>query len=145
MKFINFIKDELMTFLRSNYRVDDTNLTLSGHSLGGLLALYTLFSEPQLFSNYIASSPYTYYDLEELLSLEQANQSKIEEANCRVFISFGAKEEEEKYIVPNTIILNQLKQRDSNYINLNFRIFEDGVHFSTPSEAMAYGLLHAFK
>jgi predicted alpha/beta superfamily hydrolase len=144
-KFLNFLKVELMPYLESHYRVDSSSRTLYGHSFGGLFTLYTFFTEPRLFSNYIASSPYTYYNIEELLSLEEENRSKIDEANCKLFISFGATEDEEKYIVPNTKLINHLQQRDSNYINLKFRIFEEGVHFSTPAEGMAYGIMHSFK
>ncbi len=144
-EFLNFIKEELMPFLECEYRIDKSNLTLSGHSLGGLFTLYTLFSESHLFSNYIASSPYTSFNVEELLSLEEKNKSKIEITDCRLFISFGETEDEEKYVNPNNKIVNQLKQRGADYINLKFRIFEEGLHFSTPAEGMTYGLLHAFK
>ena len=144
-KFSNFLKDELIPFLESNYRMDPSNRTLNGHSLGGLFTLYTLFSEPELFKNYIASSPYTSFDLEELFSLEEKNKSKIANANRRLFISFGGIEDKDQYVMPIKKIVNKLKQRGRDYIDLEFRIFEEGVHFSTPSEAMAYGLLHAFK
>lgn len=143
--FLSFLKDELIPFVESNYRIDYSNRTLNGHSLGGLFTLYTLFSEPQLFKNYIASSPYTSYDVDELLLLEEKNKSEIDKASCRLFISFGETEDEERYALPNTKIINHLGQRGSDYINLKFRIFDEGVHFSTPSEAMAYGLIHAFR
>ena len=145
VEFLKFMKEELMPYLESNYRMDRSNLTLSGHSLGGLFVLHTLFTEPQLFSNYIASSPYTSYDVEELLFWEEENKSQIKEANCILYISYGSNEDEKKYKKPNNRIVDRLKQRDSSYINLKFRIFEDGVHLSTPSEAMTYGLLHTFK
>lgn len=144
-KFLNFMKYELTPYLESNFRIDNSSKTIYGHSFGGLFTLYTFFSEPQLFSNYIASSPYTYFNVEELLSLEEENRSKIDEANCKLFISYGAAEDFDKYVNPINKIVERLKQRDSSYINLNFRIFEEGVHFSTPSEAMAYGLMHSFK
>ena len=144
-EFLYFLKDELFPFLESNYRIDINNRTLNGHSLGGLFALYTLFSEPQLFQNYIASSPYTYFDVNELLSSEDKNKTDIEGSNRRLFISFGSNEEKERYVAPITKIVNHLQRRDPSYIDFKFRIFEEGVHFSTPAEAMAYGLIHAFK
>jgi predicted alpha/beta superfamily hydrolase len=142
--FLSFLKDELIPFLESEYRMGVKNRTLSGHSLAGLFILNTLFSEPHLFENYIASSPYTLFDVDHLLSLEAQNNSEIADADCRLFISFGEKEEE-KYHIPNTIIVNQLKRRGSDYLDLKFRIFKEGVHFSTPAEAMSYGLMHSFK
>jgi predicted alpha/beta superfamily hydrolase len=144
-KFLNFMKEELMPFLESEYRIDKSNLTLSGHSLGGLFVLYSLFSEPYLFSNYIAGSPYTSYNVDELVELEKDNECEIRESKSKLFISFGAEEDEEKYLIPNNRIVNRLQQRDSSFINLKFRIFEEGIHFSTPAEAMAYGLMFMFE
>jgi predicted alpha/beta superfamily hydrolase len=143
-EFLNFIKEELMPFLELKYRMDNSNLTLSGHSLGGLFALYTLFSEPHLFSNYIAGSPYISLDVEELLLLEEENKSQIEEAKCSLFITYGSNEEEENYQQPNNKIVDRLLHRDSSYIDFKFKIFEEGNHFSTPAEALAYGLLYTF-
>ncbi len=143
--FKKFLEDELIPYLESKYRIDASNRTLSGHSLGGLFTLYTLFTEPQLFSNYIASSPYISYDVDKLLSLEEKNNCEIDGAGCKLFISFGEDEDREGYDLPISRIVNQLRLRDSNYIKLDFRIFEEGIHFSTPSEAMVYGLLHSFK
>lgn len=143
--FLNFIKDELLLYLEANYRINKSKRTLSGHSLGGLFVLYTLFSEPKMFSNYIASSPYISKDLDELLVLEEENKSIIEETGCNLFMSHGALEDEGKYKIPINKIVNRLKQRGSSYINFKFRIFEEGVHFSTPSEALVYGLLHSFR
>ena len=80
-KFLNFLKVELMPYLESHYRVDSSSRTLYGHSFGGLFTLCTFFTEPRLFSNYIASSPYTYFNVEELLSLEE--EKLISEDDCK--------------------------------------------------------------
>ena len=144
-KFLEFIKKELIPFICSRYRLDSTRLTLSGHSLGGLFVLYTLFSEPELFSNYISSSPYTFYDLEKMLSLEEKNRNKIKGSNSRLSISTGANEDKKEYFEPINKILNRLRQRDSSYIKINFKVFEDGFHFSTPAEALTYGLIFSFE
>jgi predicted alpha/beta superfamily hydrolase len=55
-KFLTFIRSELMPFVNRKYPSSGNNV-LFGHSYGGLFALYTLFTQPDLFQSYIASDP----------------------------------------------------------------------------------------
>lgn len=144
-KFLQFIKKELIPFLSSQYRLDKSKLTLSGHSLGGLFVLYTLFSEPDLFSNYISSSPYVFQDIDKLLLLIYKNEIKIQDSNSRLFISVGANEEEKEFKDPINKIVNKLNQIDSQSFKLKLKIFEDGSHFTTPAEGLTYGLIFSFE
>lgn len=143
--YLQFIKNELLPLLSAAYRIDKTNMTLSGHSLGGLFVLYTFFKEPELFSNYISSSPYTYYDLETLLSLEEKSQNNFKSIRRRLFISNGANEDEKKYGKPINQIVNRLKQSESDHFKMYYKVFDDGTHFTTPSEALSYGLKFCFE
>ena len=56
-KFLSFMKNELFPFIEANYKADKNNRTLMGCSLGGLFTLYTLFTQPELFTGYAAASP----------------------------------------------------------------------------------------
>ena len=56
-RFLDFVREELMPFVRSNYRVDPEGATITGHSAGGLFVVYTLFEQPDIFDRYIAGSP----------------------------------------------------------------------------------------
>ncbi|PCJ22620.1 MAG: hypothetical protein COA96_13845 [SAR86 cluster bacterium] len=51
-----FFKSELFPFIEKNYRVRPYKI-LVGHSLGGLFAIHTLTTRPELFNAYIAISP----------------------------------------------------------------------------------------
>jgi len=144
-KFLEFLKSELLPLMSTKYRLDNTQFTFSGHSLGASFVLHTLFSEPELFSNYISSSPYLFYAQEKLLSLEAKNMDRIKDSDCKLFISLGANEEQKEYFQPINKIVTQLKQRDSSYLKMNFKVFEQGVHFSTPAEALTYGLIFCFE
>ena len=53
---LKFFRDELMPFIERSYRTSGYNI-LSGHSVRGLFTLYALFTQPDLFSAGIASSP----------------------------------------------------------------------------------------
>jgi len=55
-KFVAFLKAELIPYMDSNWRTNGFRV-FSGHSLGGLTAMYILFEQPALFDAYIAISP----------------------------------------------------------------------------------------
>ena len=54
--FQRFLKDELLPHIESHFNTHPYRI-LIGHSLGGLFALHTLTSMPDLFNGYIAISP----------------------------------------------------------------------------------------
>lgn len=68
--FIRFIENELQPLIESNYKTN-SNKTIIGQSLGGLLATEILLKKPDLFSNYIIISPSLWWDSQSLLNYEQ--------------------------------------------------------------------------
>jgi len=54
---LKFLKEELIPFVEKNYRTNSFRI-LHGHSVGGLFTMYTLFNYPDLFTAYIAGSPW---------------------------------------------------------------------------------------
>ena len=54
---LKFFKEELIPFVEKNYRTNDFRV-LYGHSVGGLFTMYALFNYPDLFTAYIAGSPW---------------------------------------------------------------------------------------
>ncbi len=54
---IKFLKEELIPFVEKHYRTNAFRI-LYGHSVGGLFTMYTLFNYPDLFTAYIAGSPW---------------------------------------------------------------------------------------
>lgn len=54
--FLRFLADEVLPMVDGSYRTAPYRI-LSGHSLGGLLAVHAMIERPDLFSAYIAISP----------------------------------------------------------------------------------------
>jgi len=54
---LKFFSEDLIPYINGNYRTAGFNI-LCGHSVGGLFTMYALFTRPDLFSGYIASSPW---------------------------------------------------------------------------------------
>ncbi len=54
--FMEFLRQELIPLIETDYRSDPTDRTLLGHSMGATFALYTLFHYPDLFQRCVAAS-----------------------------------------------------------------------------------------
>ncbi len=55
--FRDFMAEELVPFIDKTYATLPGHRTYFGHSGGGLLGLFTLCTRPELFRNYVVSSP----------------------------------------------------------------------------------------
>ncbi len=56
-KFLEFIVDELATYVESEYRVNDQKV-ITGYSMAGNFVIYTFLKEHIYFDSYISGSPY---------------------------------------------------------------------------------------
>jgi hypothetical protein len=55
--FLDLIEQRVLPDVRQRIPVDASRSTLWGHSYGGLLVMYTLFTRPALFARYAAADP----------------------------------------------------------------------------------------
>src|SRR5687768_11748189 len=60
-RFLDFISTEVMPYVEKNYRTQPYRV-FAGHSFGGLLAMHTFFTRPELFNSVIAVSPTLTWD-----------------------------------------------------------------------------------
>lgn len=86
--FINFIEKELQPFINSNYKVSDKKYII-GQSLGGLLASEILLKKPELFTNYIITSPSLWWDNETLLLNASKDLSNQKDIKLNVYLAVG--------------------------------------------------------
>ncbi|MBK7104867.1 MAG: alpha/beta hydrolase [Ignavibacteriae bacterium] len=139
INFLNFIKKELIPFVDKNYKTNDVRI-LNGFSLGGLFTTYTLLKEKNLFSSYIAGSPYLKSDIDSLLKITTG----FENFDGKLFITFGELESEIDYKIPIKNLVDELHKNVKNETKIKLQIFENGTHFTTPAEALTYGLKFIF-
>jgi predicted alpha/beta superfamily hydrolase len=141
-KFLSFMKKELFPFIETNYKADGNNRTLMGCSLGGLFTLYTLFTQPELFSGYAAASPAVGWDKEVLYKYEKEFSSKKLTSPVRVYMTVGDVERSrpayEKFAA---------KMNTSHYssVSLQSKILENTGHSGTKSETYGRGMQYVFE
>jgi predicted alpha/beta superfamily hydrolase len=87
-KFLKFIETELIPLVESKYRTQPYRV-LAGHSLGGLFAVNTMLTRPELFNSYIAVSPSLQWDNFVLLGRVKEFFNTRKELNRTLFTSLG--------------------------------------------------------
>lgn len=97
-RFLDFIEKDLKPLIAAKQPVDAKRQALFGHSFGGLFVLRALFTRPEAFSTYLASSPSIWWNgkrvLDELPSLQHLQQKLEGRPLPRVQVSVGALEDD---------------------------------------------------
>lgn len=142
-KFLAFIREELMPFLETTYRVDSADKTLLGDSLSGLFALYTLFHQPDSFDRYIIGSPSVFWD-NKIVNIYEAEYAAAQTSlPAKVFMSTGSLEGDEP-IADILALAETMQSRDYKGLDLTTHVFEDETHVSVAPATFSRGLRIVF-
>ena len=143
-KFRDFLKEELIPYIENTYRTIPDERTISGYSLGSLFAIYSLFTEPDLFNNYIIGSPHLSWDEYRIFTVQEEAFEKMDDIEAKVFISVGSEEDEEKYFNPIDEMVTLIDEKGYDNLKMETKVFDGGTHLICPPEALAYGLVSVF-
>jgi hypothetical protein len=91
-KFLQFIKQELIPAIESEFKADPKKRILVGHSDGGLFAAFALFEEPGLFESYIVGSPGGYVSCD-VFKQEEQFAKRHKKLHAKVHLWVGGSEE----------------------------------------------------
>ncbi len=103
-KFNDFISNQLIPYIDSNYKTNKTNRSLLGHSFGGYFTLYALLNQAEnnkkVFANFAAASPSLWYSKFYLNQLPDKLKSRKTTDTLNVFATVGGLENTEWDITP---------------------------------------------
>lgn len=142
--FQKFINDELIPYVDGNFRTIIEDRTISGYSLGGLFALYSLFTQPGIFNKYIVGSPYLIPDDFVIFDYEEQASSTLNDLSAKVFLSVGSEASEEKYFNPIDELVTIIQTHDYPDLTLETKVFDGSDHLVGPPEVIAHGLISVF-
>jgi len=142
--FLNFLNGQLIPYIDLKYRTFPDDRTINGYSIGGLFALYTLFTKPETFSGYIIGSPSLTWDNYSIFSYEENSFEKIGEMKISLFISVGSEESDEKYFSPIDKLVTQIQERNYSGLKLEAKVFDGSTHLMGPPESLTHGLFSIF-
>ena len=86
--FLKFIEAELIPQIEKQYRVQPYRI-LAGHSFGGLFAIHSMISKPELFNSYVAVSPSLQWENGEALKRAEDYLKNQKELKATLFVSIG--------------------------------------------------------
>ncbi|OTA67371.1 IroE protein [Hypoxylon sp. EC38] len=172
-EFIGFINDRVKPFVRqrlaSTRGVDVQKEALYGHSYGGLFCLHALFTCPDMFDCFIASSPSIWWNKEFILSEEEAfrkdREKMLDIRRPSLMIFAGGQEQnppqrrgepDEKYeerrklhndrrMVSNVRDMSRRLEASGNLQNISSHIYEGEDHGTVISCSLNRGLTTFFE
>jgi predicted alpha/beta superfamily hydrolase len=140
--FLQFLRDELKPAIDSKYNTLPGDATLTGHSLGGLLALYVLFQESNLFQRYVIGSPSIAFDNKSILNSLNTFANVNTDLPARVFMGVGGNEEFE--VTDMLALADTLTSYEYSSLRLSTRVFENETHLSMIPFFLSIGLRAVF-
>jgi predicted alpha/beta superfamily hydrolase len=143
--FLNFLNDQLIPYIDSKYRTIPDDRIVNGYSIGGLFALYTLFTKPETFNGYIIGSPNLSWDNYSIYNFEENSAEKIGDKKIKIFISIGSEESEERYFDPVDSLVTIIQQKNYPGLELESKVFDGSTHLMGPPESLTHGLISVFR
>ncbi len=147
--FLRFLGDELIPHIDSSYRTLPFRV-LTGHSLGGLIALHDLLSESAAFNAYIAIDPSLWWDSQVLVERAKELLFRKKTTYNRVYLSLAhnlPSEDFDASIHDNAVRafgkLLDATRSDGQRSKLQY--FEEEDHGSVPLLSLYNGLLFVFE
>ena len=131
--YLQFLERELMPFVTSNYRVDVSDRTLAGYSLGSLFVLYALFQKPGLFNRLIAIDGID----DSILVMEAAFRAAHSTLPGRLFVSSGEDD--------MSGFADKMAQQGYSGFTVEHAKLNSIGHFAVGAEGLTKGLVSVFR
>jgi predicted alpha/beta superfamily hydrolase len=126
----DFLADELIPRINSDYRVDHDSSLVLGQSLGGQFTLYTALTRPSLFSRYLSINPALHRNAEYFVSLEPADR----DAPTPILLTRSSEERPALVVALDEWLLGRSDaQRDA--LALDIEVLEGEHHASSAPSA----------
>lgn len=139
--FLQFIETEVIPLVEKNYRTQPFRI-IAGHSLGGMLAVYSFVARPDLFNAYIAASPHLQWDNNAVIKRAEESFKQNRDWKKTMFLCIG---DEPDYVNSFNTFQDLLKKAKPKNFEYEFRQFKGENHGSVVLPAYYAGLRKVFE
>lgn len=140
-KFLDFLEKEVIPLVEKNYRTQPFRV-FAGHSLGGLTAVYTFVSRPDLFNAYIAAGPVLNWDNDLVIKRAEEVFKQNRDWKKTMFVGLGNEPDLAKGFNAFQSLLKRVKPKNFEY---EFQEFPKENHGSVVLAAYYAGLRKIFE
>lgn len=139
--FLQFLSEELVPYINTNYRTLPDENALMGRSFGGLFALYALFKQPDTFTRYFVGSPSLWWHT--IFDIEKDCFSSHDDLKAWLFMAIGG--EEPDFMISDMYkMVSTLKGRNYPSLEIVTHFFPGESHMSVIPAFISRGLKAAF-
>lgn len=147
--YLTFLKQAVMPLVETRYRVDRADRTLAGQSYGGLFGLWVAFHEPELFRNYVLTSPSIWFADRAVLQSEVAYAATHKDLPARIYLATGSREHpgpggcadcDNDMVADQSRLTAILKSRAYPSLQIRTNVVDDGFHETTFPIGLMQGL-----
>lgn len=142
--FAKFIKAELFPAIQTKYRANIDSAAIIGISFGAMFCTYILFTQPDLFHNYVIVAPCLIWNDKNILKLENSFSQINKRLDKMVYVAYGLNDDKKWIIDPTNEIMDQIQKHNYEGLRIKFKTFEDETHISVIGPAMINGLKYIF-
>jgi predicted alpha/beta superfamily hydrolase len=144
-KYLEFIENEVLTFVKSNYRTHPFTI-LEGHSLGGVFTAYALMQKPGLFDAHLIMSPSFWWNDEEFIKKAGPFFKANPGLDKAIYFSIGKDESSSKWGMRKELsnFVDSLKANKPQNTRFKLTEFENEGHMSSPLLGTYFGLKWIF-
>ncbi len=134
--YLTFLEQEVFALIEEEYRADPANRTLAGQSLGGSFGAWVVLTRPDLFKNYILTSPSLWFNDNEIFDLEARYAAAHDDLTANVYFAVGSMERKGNGMRNDMVgdqveFVRRLRARNYPSLRLKDDIVEGALHVTT--------------
>ena len=141
--FLRVLLEEVKPLVQARFPVDETQQTLYGKSLGGLMVIRMLFHHPEAFHTYVAASPSIWWNHQAVLADEAsfAQLARTGKLHLKILITSAGGEQH----ADASELVTRLAALDHAHVVVARAIFADEDHVSVSLASIGRGLTFALE
>lgn len=146
--FLDFLIKKLRPEIARRYTTNPNRQTLFGHSLGGILALYTLYTRPDAFHSIVAASPSMDWVNQSILKEEREFTAKLTAGKIaktsRLMVVVGDRDMDDDPD-PSRLLVDRLGRLSAYGLRARLRVYENEGHMTVPARSVTDVLRFVFE
>jgi predicted alpha/beta superfamily hydrolase len=146
--FLDFLTGKLRIEISRRYRIDPQRQSLFGHSLGGLLAMYALYTRPQAFHSIVAASPSLEWNEQGVLLEERDFTARLTGGKVgktsRLLVVVGRRDVDDDPYLAEALV-RRLDRLSGHGLRTRLLWYEEEGHMTVPARAVTDTLRFVFE